>query len=76
MIALVKLYQKIPGSWHASCKFFPTCSNFSIEAFEKHGTLKGIILTFVRILRCNPWAKGGYYPVPEKFTLKREHIEI
>lgn len=71
LIKLIKLYQKIPGPWHASCKFVPTCSNFAIEALEKHGVIKGIVLIIFRILRCNPWAKGIYYPVPEKFTLKR-----
>ncbi len=70
------MYQKIPGSWHLSCKFFPTCSNFAIEAIEKHGAIKGSLLTAVRILRCNPWAKGGYYPVPEKFTFKREKFNL
>lgn len=75
-IKIIKLYQKIPGPWHASCKFFPTCSNFAIEALEKHGTLKGVVLIILRILRCNPWAKAGYYPVPDKFTLKRDYIEI
>lgn len=75
LIKLIKVYQSIPGEWHASCKYFPTCSNYGIEALEKHGAIKGGILTFVRLLRCNPWAKGGYYPVPEKFTLKVKHID-
>lgn len=74
LIRLIKLYQKIPGPWHASCKFFPTCSNFAIEALEKYGVLRGIIISAVRIFRCNPWTKGGYYPVPDKFTLKRYDI--
>lgn len=74
LIRLIKLYQKIPGPWHASCKFFPTCSNFAIEALEKYGVLRGIIISTVRIFRCNPWTKGGYYPVPDKFTLKRYDI--
>lgn len=75
-IKLIKMYQGIPGDFHSSCKFFPTCSNFAIEALEKHGVLKGFVLIFARILRCNPWAKGGYYPVPEKFTLKmKKEIE-
>lgn len=69
------MYQKIPGPWHASCKFFPTCSNFAIEALEKHGVVKGTMLIILRIFRCNPWAKGGYYPVPEKFSFKRENVK-
>ena len=73
-IKIIRLYQKIPGPWHASCKFFPTCSNFALEALEKFGVLKGILLVIVRIFRCNPWSKGGYYPVPNKFTFKRDSI--
>lgn len=75
LIKLIKWYQSIPGSWHAACKFHPTCSNFGIEALEKHGVIKGILLIIVRILRCNPWSKGGFYPVPDKFTLKVNYIE-
>ncbi len=63
-IGLIKLYQKIPGPWHNSCRFQPTCSNYAIEAFETHGTLKGLLLTIKRLLRCNPFCKGGYDPVP------------
>ncbi|HLP81551.1 MAG TPA: membrane protein insertion efficiency factor YidD [Nitrosomonas sp.] len=47
-----------------SCRFSPTCSQYALEAYEKHGFLKGTILTVWRLLRCNPWAKGGYEPVP------------
>lgn len=75
LIKLIKKYQSIPGKWHASCKYFPTCSNFGIESLEKHGVIKGLILIFVRLLRCNPWAKGGYYPVPETFTLRRNILD-
>lgn len=64
LIALIKLYQKIPGPWHNACKYHPTCSNYAIEALEKHGTLKGSWLTVKRICRCNPFSKGGYDPVP------------
>ena len=64
LIWLIKLYQKIPGPWHKACRFQPTCSQYAIEALETHGTLKGLWLTFKRILRCNPFCKGGYDPVP------------
>ena len=76
LIKLIKLYQKIPGSWHAACKYHPTCSNFAIESIEKHGAIKGIILMIVRVLRCNPWSKGGYYPVPDKFSIKAREINL
>ena len=47
-----------------SCRFYPTCSQYAVEAIEKYGVLKGGLLTAWRILRCNPFAKGGYDPVP------------
>ena len=66
IIYLIKLYQKIPGPWHNACKFTPTCSQYAIEALEIHGLIKGSILAFWRILRCNPFSKGGFDPVPPK----------
>lgn len=64
LIALIKLYQKIPGPWHSACRFYPTCSNYAIEALELHGAIKGSLLTIKRIFRCNPFTKGGFDPVP------------
>ena len=64
LIALIKLYQKIPGPWHSACKYYPTCSNYAIEALEKYGSAKGICLILKRIFKCNPFSKGGYDPVP------------
>ena len=46
------------------CKYIPTCSQYGIEAIEKYGAFKGGALAVWRILRCNPFAKGGYDPVP------------
>lgn len=65
LIEIVRIYQKIPGPWHSCCRHTPTCSNYMIEAIEKHGCLKGIWLGAKRILRCNPWGTFGYDPVPE-----------
>jgi putative membrane protein insertion efficiency factor len=47
-----------------ACRFTPTCSQYAIEALNKHGALKGLALTIRRILRCNPWGGSGYDPVP------------
>lgn len=66
LVKLIKIYQKIPGPFHNSCRFIPTCSNYGIEAIMKYGALKGSFLTIKRILRCNPFCKGGYDPVPQR----------
>lgn len=65
-IFFIKIYQKIPGSFHDMCRFYPTCSNYAIEALEEYGFFKGSIMTFKRILKCNPLHEGGYDPVPKK----------
>lgn len=65
-IYLIKLYQKIPGQWHASCRHYPTCSNYAIEALERYGFFYGWYLSIKRILKCNPLTKPGYDPVPQK----------
>ncbi len=65
LIAVVKLYKMIISPLlPSSCRFFPTCSIYCIEALQKHGLLKGVFLTVKRILRCNPFSKGGFDPVP------------
>lgn len=67
MIGLVRLYQKFISPIKPSCcRFTPTCSAYAIEAFKKRGFFVGLILTVWRIMRCNPFCKGGYDPVPEK----------
>lgn len=48
----------------STCKFYPTCSQYAVEAIEKYGALKGGFLAIKRILRCNPFTMGGYDPVP------------
>ena len=67
-ILLVKFYRKYlsPLKGRPCCRFVPTCSAYSIEAFQKRGFFVGLILTVWRILRCNPMSVGGYDPVPEK----------
>ncbi|MEK7633489.1 MAG: membrane protein insertion efficiency factor YidD [Patescibacteria group bacterium] len=45
------------------CRFTPTCSDYTYQAVEKHGTIKGTLLGLKRIIRCHPWSKGGFDPV-------------
>ena len=67
MIGLVKLYRKfISPLKPPCCRFTPTCSEYILEAVTKRGFFIGLILTVWRVLRCNPFSKGGYDPVPEK----------
>lgn len=56
----------MPLKSHKSCRFYPTCSNYAIEAIEIHGSFKGMYLTIKRILKCNPFSKGGIDLVPPK----------
>ena len=66
MIQAIRFYQTyISGhKRYSHCKYYPTCSQYAIEAIEKYGPLKGLGLAAWRILRCNPFSKGGYDPVP------------
>ena len=65
LLALVKFYRvAISPDRPPCCRYIPTCSQYALEAIEKYGALKGGWLAFRRILRCNPFHKGGYDPVP------------
>lgn len=70
MIFLIKTYQMTisPRFSHGSCRYTPTCSQYAIEAIEIHGIFKGTLMAIWRILRCNPFCKGGWDPVPPKKT--------
>lgn len=71
LIKGVKGYQKhISPLFPPSCRYYPTCSTYMIQAIEKHGAVKGTVMGTARILRCQPLAKGGFDPVPPKFTLR------
>ncbi|QVK19618.1 membrane protein insertion efficiency factor YidD [Mycoplasmatota bacterium] len=65
-INLIRFYQKyISKALGSNCRHIPTCSNYAIEAYEKHNVFYASLLTIYRILRCNPFGKGGFDPVPE-----------
>nr|WP_300002709.1 membrane protein insertion efficiency factor YidD [Tissierella sp.] len=66
MIVIIKFYQRYISKYiltGRNCRFYPTCSQYSIEAYEKYGFFKGTFLTVNRILRCNPFNEGGYDPL-------------
>lgn len=59
-----------------NCRFKPTCSEYAMQAIETHGSIKGIILASWRLLRCNPFGKVGYDPVPPKGQWKNSERHI
>jgi len=76
LIKFIRFYQKyISANRPPTCKYYPTCSAYSIEAIEKHGSFKGVFMSGWRILRCNPFSKGGFDPVPDKKNNKINKVE-
>ncbi|RPF43136.1 hypothetical protein EDD70_2096 [Hydrogenoanaerobacterium saccharovorans] len=72
-LALIRFYQKAISPYKpACCRFYPTCSSYALEAVSRFGAMKGGLLAFLRVLRCNPYHKGGVDLVPEQFTLRRK----
>jgi len=77
MIAAIRLYQKYLSPLKGTkCPYFPSCSGYGLEAIETHGAFRGGLLALWRILRCNPFSKGGYDPVPEVFLRKKKYVKI
>ncbi|KAF0424854.1 membrane protein insertion efficiency factor YidD [Pediococcus acidilactici] len=72
LLMLVRGYQRaISPLFPPSCRYYPTCSNYMMGALKRFGALQGTLMGIARILRCNPFVRGGYDPVPDRFSLKR-----
>lgn len=67
LIFIIKKYKKIISPVLSekgyNCKYYPTCSEYTLQAIEKYGCLKGTLLAAKRIIKCNPFSKGGYDPL-------------
>ena len=64
LIKIIVFYQKNISPWQGPrCKYYPTCSEYTKQAIQKYGVLKGCILGIRRIFKCNPFSKGGYDPL-------------
>lgn len=65
VVCLFRVYQLVLGPWlGGQCRFHPSCSNYGIEAVEKHGCLRGLWLALARVAKCHPMHSGGLDPVP------------
>lgn len=75
IIYLVRAYQRwLSPLFPPSCVYRPTCSTYMIEAVNRHG-LKGVLMGLARICRCHPFVKGGWDPVPDRFSLRANQSE-
>ncbi|KUK42657.1 MAG: Putative membrane protein insertion efficiency factor [Thermovirga lienii] len=71
---LIKVYQHLISPFLGkNCRFYPTCSQYTLGCIEVHGLIKGTLLGILRIAKCAPWHPGGYDPVPEEFLLFRRN---
>ena len=71
LLAPIRLYQRrISPSRPRRCRYEPTCSAYAVEAIERFGAVRGLLLAAWRLLRCNPFSHGGFDPVPRRFTLR------
>lgn len=67
----IRLYRKlISPLLPPSCRFYPSCSAYAVEALTRHGAIRGLLLTLWRLAKCAPWHPGGLDPVPDRFTLR------
>lgn len=62
-IAPIRAYQAVSRLFPRRCRYEPTCSTYALQAIERYGILRGLVLGTWRVLRCNPWSDGGFDPV-------------
>jgi len=72
MIKLIDAYKKNTANSNPTCRYHPSCSTYSRQAYEKHNFIYASILSVWRILRCNPLSKGGFDPVPKTKKEKKQ----
>lgn len=65
LVRLIRGYQRVSRFTPPSCRFVPSCSEFAAQAIQTHGVGRGLLLSVGRVLRCHPFHRGGYDPVPE-----------
>jgi putative membrane protein insertion efficiency factor len=67
----IRLYQRLVSPFLGQhCKYYPSCSEYAVQAVQRFGILRGLVLAGWRLLRCNPWSSGGYDPVEEQRLFK------
>ena len=63
-VAPIRLYQRaISPAFGARCRYYPSCSEYAVQAIRSYGILRGLVIAAWRLLRCNPWSRGGFDPV-------------
>lgn len=71
LLGLVKAYRLLFSAWIGNvCRYYPSCSQYALDALNRHGALGGSSFAAWRVLRCNPWSAGGCDPVPEKHPMQ------
>jgi putative membrane protein insertion efficiency factor len=72
LIFIINFYRMVHGIFfYGCCRYYPSCSQYAIEALETHGVIKGLFLSMMRVLRCHPLHRGGWDPVPEKSSERK-----
>jgi putative membrane protein insertion efficiency factor len=76
-IALLRVYQRtLSPLLGPRCKYYPSCSEYAVQAIGRYGILRGSVLATWRLLRCNPFSHGGYDPVSEQTLFRRTHATL